>query len=518
MSPIRRACARHRGAALVLFTGLCLGAMLVAAPAASAHPLGNATVNHYDGLHLYPDHITDLAVEDVAEIPTLQRKPLIDGNGDGRLSPTELSGYGDRQCAALAAGDRLAVDGKGLRLRVTSAEYTERPGAIGLSAGRLVCRLTAPADLSHAATVSIDDAWDGAGIGWHELTAVGSGVSLRNSPVPATSISDALRRYPNDLLSSPLDQRSADLSVSPGADASTYATARGVSGGGTVARLLNDVTTTFDGLVGRHHLTFGVGLLAVLLSTVLGAGHAFLPGHGKTIMAAYLVGKRGSYRDVATVGATVTLTHTGGVLIIGLLLSVTASLVPTVVVQDLSVVSGLMVAGVGLWLLITAVRRRLPAAVVPDGPAADPALAYAGTTAGHSHGAIPHGDHHHGTTTPHRHDDHAPAPSGFGRKGLVSLGVAGGLVPSPSALLVLLAAIALGRTLFGIVLVIGYGLGMALAFTAAGLLLIRLSGRIGRLTRYRFLTWLLAALPALTACLVLVVGVGLVLRALAGTV
>ena len=257
MSTLRRA--RHRGAALLLSTGLFLGGMLVGAPGARAHPLGNATVNHYDGLQLYPDRITDLAVEDVAEIPTLQRKPLIDSDGDGRLSATELSGYADRQCAALAAHDTIAVDGTALRLKVISADYTERPGAIGLLAGRLVCRLSAPVDLSHPATVRIDDEWDGAGIGWHELTAVGTGISLRNSPVPATSISDALRRYPNDLLSSPLDQRSADISVTPGADASTYAAARGVTSGGTVARLLNELTTTFDGLVGRHHLSFGWG-------------------------------------------------------------------------------------------------------------------------------------------------------------------------------------------------------------------------------------------------------------------
>jgi nickel/cobalt exporter len=99
--------------------------------------------------------------------------------------------------------------------------------------------------------------------------------------------------------------------------------------------------------------------------------------------------------------------------------------------------------------------------------------------------------------------------------------VAGGLVPSPSALLVLLAAIALGRPLFGIVLVLGYGVGMAVAFTAAGLVLVRLRGRLGRiggLARSRPVVWLGTALPVLTACLVLVVGVGLALRALSGSV
>jgi ABC-type nickel/cobalt efflux system permease component RcnA len=372
-------------------------------------------------------------------------------------------------------------------------------------------------------------------------------VSLRESPVPATSISDELRHYPNDLLSSPLDQRSATLRVVPGADASTYAGVHELPRAGAATRLLDGLATTFNGLVGRRHLTLGVGLLAVVLAMVLGAGHAFLPGHGKTIMAAYLVGRRGRFRDVVTVGATVTVTHTAGVLVIGLLLSLSATLAPTVVEQALAVVSGVIVAGVGLWLLSTAVRYRRTAPAIDDelatlatGTAEAPStaaptapnatLAYLGTptasraAAGHhddeplGHGHTHRGGHDHGHTHPGGHDHQH---SGFSRKGLVGLGVAGGLVPSPSALLVLLAAVALGRAAFGIVLVLGYGVGMALALTAAGLLLLRLRGRIGRMVGNRHLrrvNWLIRALPVLTACLVLVVGIGLTLQALSGTV
>jgi ABC-type nickel/cobalt efflux system permease component RcnA len=535
-------------AALLLSTGACLATTLAAAPAASAHPLGNATVNHYDGLLLSPRSLTDTAVEDVAEIPTLQRKPLIDGDGDGRLSAAELATYARRQCASLAAGDRITAGGTRLRLRVVRAEYGERPGAIGLSVGRLVCRLTAAVDLSRPTAVTIEDEWDGAGIGWHELTAVGDGVTLRDSPVPARSISDELRRYPNDLLSSPLDQRSATLHVVPGNGASTYAGSRGIPTAGAASRFLAGLTTTFDGLVGRQHLTLGVGLLAVLLAMVLGAGHAFLPGHGKTVMAAYLVGRRGRLRDVIAVGATVTLTHTAGVLVIGLLLTLSATLAPTALEQDLAVLSGLIVAGVGLWLLISAVRGRRRAPDVQDelatlaavadeeAPAAVP-LVSAGTSVAHPHAhshAHPHphehhehghGDHVHphgvpGEPLSHGHP-HEHEPTAFSRKGLIGLGVAGGLVPSPSALLVLLAAVALGRTVFGIVLVLGYGVGMAAALTAAGLLLLRLRGRLGRIVssgRLRRVERLVRALPVLTACLVLVVGLGLALQALTGTV
>jgi len=286
----------------------------------------------------------------------------------------------------------------------------------------------------------------------------------------------------------------------------------------------------FNALVGAKHLTVGVGLLAVLLSMLLGAGHAFLPGHGKTIMAAYLVGRRGRLRDVVTVGATVTLTHTAGVLVLGGLISLTAAFAPTAAEQDLAVVSGLLVAGVGVGLLVGALRRRRGSSqlttevedslvaldvrkrvlVGADGPATQPAPG----ASTHSH------DHAHGHGHPHPHGHGHGQPQRFGRSGLIGLGVAGGLVPSPSALLVLLAAIALGRTAFGVILVLGYGLGMAGALTAAGLILVRLRGRLGKLFHGRSAasTRLLSALPVVTACLVLVVGVGLTLRAIGGNI
>lgn len=328
-----------------------------------------------------------------------------------------------------------------------------------------------------------------------------------------------------------------------------------IPGAGFVLRALNGLSTSFNNLVGAQQMTFGVGLLAILLSITLGAGHAFLPGHGKTIMAAYLVGKRGRLRDVVTVGATVTATHTLGVLALGVLLSVSTAFAPTAVEQDLAVLSGLIIAGVGVGLLISAIRRRhsdqglagwAPSvdagslagldgshaptslhtstrALAPVGGAM-PAVGTAGRTAspgsprpipndtpddstGHGHG------HGHGHRHGHGH--------GFSRGGLIGLGVAGGLVPSPSALLVLLAAIALGRTVLGIVLVLGYGLGMAVALSAAGLLLVRLRGRVARLltgSRINRASRILAVLPMITAGLVIIVGAGLVLRALSGSV
>jgi nickel/cobalt transporter (NicO) family protein len=572
-------------AKVALVAGVACSAGVVAAAPASAHPLGNATVNHYDGLTLFTDHIDNTAVEDIAEIPTFQRKVTIDKNSDGVLSPAERAAYAATQCASLAAGDHLTVAGSPVAWQVLTSAYSERPGAINLKIGRLVCDLRAKADLTSGATVALSDSWDGDGVGWHEITAVAEGVSLKNSPVPAASISDDLLHYPNDLLTSPLTVRSTILEVTPGAGGSTYARVKSLPVAGFFVRELNKGTNGFNNLLGRKNLGLGIGVLAVLLSMLLGAGHAFLPGHGKTVMAAYLVGKRGRLRDVVTVGATVTITHTAGVLILGLLITLGAQFATVVVEQDLAIVSGGTVALVGLGLLASAVRRRrgeqasvesqlnhleVDALAVEEALVHQPThdtpartLVLHGASAQgmvmalaeprdhpHSHVDHPHHDHDH----PHRdldhphhdHDDHrhphaaaagsAPhshgwgkahshAPGGahapaFSRGGLIGLGAAGGLVPSPSALVVLLAAVTAGRTYFGVGLVLAYGLGMALALCVAGLLVVRLQDRLTRLLAGRKIArlgWIASALPILTASLVLIVGLGLMAKAISGS-
>ncbi len=587
IAPARR---RRLGRATIAGAVVVAPVLLFVAPAA-AHPLGNATVSHYDGLTLGPDHIDNFAVEDSAEIPTVARESSIDTDGNGTLSDAERATYAGTQCTSLATGVHVSVGTTALTWQVQSSDYSQRPGAASLPIGRLECRLHAAADLSVATTVSLEDNWDGAGIGWHEITAVADGVALTNSPVPAASISQALLVYPNDMLSSPLNVRSATLSVSPGG-ASTYTPQKAGAQANWAVRTISKLTTTLNDLV-KGRLDLGVGLLAVLLSILLGAGHAMLPGHGKTIMAAYLVGKRGRLRDVVTVGATVTITHTAGVLVLGTLISLSATFAPTAVEQSLGVVSGLIVVVVGVGLLIAADKRRRAAAatvaqslaVVREADGADVALPSFATAADnavhpthslavggagtmltltpvrHASGDHAHGDHahNHHAHSDHAHSDHADSDhdhdhdhdhdqdgagsdhkhgwlggghshgpgghthtpeAGFSRRGLIGLGAAGGLVPSPSALLVLLATIALGRTAFGVVLVLAYGVGMAGALTLAGLLLVKFRNKLAAYGSGRFqrLGRLAAIMPIVTATLVIVVGVGLALRSLGGSI
>jgi ABC-type nickel/cobalt efflux system permease component RcnA len=448
-------------------------ALFSPASPASAHPMGNFSVNQYEGLTLYPDRIEVSVVVDYAEIPTLQQQSTVDSR---------------RECATVADGFEVRVGPDRLQWTVGAQGLEYRPGAGGLRTSRLTCALRAPARLADGATVTVANHYRTDRVGWRELTAVSHGVRLVDPPLPSRSATDELRTYPQDLLSSALDQRGATLRVAPGSGGAgaTVATPHA----DLLSRLSSGAERRFQFLAGGR-LTPWVGILAVLLAIALGAGHAALPGHGKTVLAAYLAGRRGRARDALAVGATVTLTHTGGVLLVGLLLSTSTALAGDRLLSWLGLASGILVAAVGVGMLVGIARHR------------------------HQHRH--HHEHHHHH---HDHDHDHKAPGG--RLGLAGIGLAGGLVPSPSALVVLLGAIGLGRAGFGVLLVLAYGLGMAGTLTAAGLLLLALQRKVSRGRFAARLAPLAArfrgAASAGTAALVVLVGLGLAVRALAGAV
>ncbi|MFB8022097.1 nickel/cobalt transporter [Streptomyces rubiginosohelvolus] len=530
-------------------------ASVASAPAATAHPLGNFSVNHHTGLVLRPDRIDAHIVVDHAEISALQQRSGIDTDHDGKVSDDESRVHAEKTCSDLSGQLHLSVGGTQAEWRRSSATLVYENGEAGLRTSRLTCSLTSPADLTEPADIRAETDYDTRRVGWHEMTATGQGVRITGTDVPATSTTRELRQYPADPLASPLDQRSATLRSEPGqGQAAVPAVVADLPGAGVIGGVLAKVTGAFDSLVGAREITLPVGLLALFLALVLGASHAAMPGHGKTIMAAYLAGRRGTRRDALTVGATVTLTHTAGVLVLGLALPVSTHLAGETVLMWLGAASGLLVTGIGLWLLTGAVRGRPQHNHHHHGP---------GHSHSHSHSHHGHGHHHdhdHGVYSPHHHGPVAPAsardsaPTGElqattavatltppdhehqpantstaprdarrpNRTGLIGMGIAGGLVPSPSALVVLLGAVALGRTAFGVLLVIGYGLGMAATLTLAGLLLVRLRERIESHDRARTLRHnpvlrnLARTGPVITSVLVIAVGLGLTLRAAAG--
>ncbi len=456
---------------------IVLGVFLLPARPAAAHPLGNFSVNQYDGLTLRPDRVEVAAVVDVAEIPTVQEKSSVDTDRDGTVTDPERAAYAGTACREVAGSLPGHAGREPLRWTVVRSDFGYAPGAGGLSTSRLTCSLTAPAALTAPTTVTIDNRYRTDRVGWREMTATGDGVRLVRPALPSRSVSDELRAYPADLLSSALDVRSAALKVEPGSAGPAGSDAGSASAaprGSALTRWTAAAEHHFQVVAGGR-ITPVVALLAVLLAVLLGAGHAALPGHGKTVIAVSLAGRQRRLRDVFMIGGVVTLTHTGGVLVVGLLLSTSTAFAGERVLGILGIASGLLVTCVGVGMLISSRRR--------------------------------HDHHHHSHDHPHSH--------GSGRWSLAGVGLAGGLVPSPSALVVLLGAIGLGRVWFGVLLVVAYGLGMAGTLTAAGLLLLsvqrRLAGRTNVFSRWgaRFRT----TAPTATATLVVIVGLGLALRA-----
>ncbi len=468
--------------------------LLLPAGSASAHPLGNFTVNRYDGLVVAPGTLRVHHVEDLAEIPAAQAAPALERQGRGA--------WARERCATAARDSEVTVGGEDVELTAGPSRALVRPGQAGLTTLRVECRLTAPLPGDASVTVRFRAAVD-SGPGWHEVTARGDRTTLTASDVPEESVSRELTRYPEDLLSSPVDTAAADLRARPGGpalaeDPGEAADAGAAPGASVLPGGADRWTRALGDLVARHDLTFGFAVLALGAAVVLGALHALAPGHGKTVMAASAAarGGRAAFRDVLPMIASLTVTHTLGVVALGLLVTAGSAAAPSVIAW-LGIAGGLLVTGAG----VTLVRR---------------ALVHRGLGHQHQH------QHAHEHTHPHVHTHAHAHPHGHGHghtRGTVLLGFAGGLVPSPSAVVVLVGAAALGKAWFGLVLVLAYGVGLALTLTAAGFAVVRaghgverLLARRSRLSGGRALAALRSAVPLASAVVVVVLGAGLVFR------
>ncbi|MFE9677924.1 nickel transporter [Streptomyces sp. NPDC006259] len=540
--------------AAVLTAGCALA--LLPSASASAHPLGNFTVNRYDGLVTAPGQLRVDHVEDLAEIPATQAKPDVE-----RLGRTE---WARQRCATAAEGSSLTVDGRTVALTVGAAEADLRPGQAGLDTLRVRCRLTAPLPEDASVSLSFRSAGASSGPGWREITARGDRTTLSGSDVPRESVSRELTRYPAELLSSPADTATASLRVRPGGPA--LAEEDGEAPAASVLpRGADRWTRALDGLVARQHLTLGFGALALVLAVGLGAMHALAPGHGKTLMAATAAarGDRARFTDVLPLAASVTVTHTLGVVALGLLVTAGSAAAPSVVAW-LGLASGALVLCAGATLVRRAWHHRGHGHghgpenghphphPHPHEPAKPPArqLALVGGPAEHPPHAHPrdhereqehghgHEDEQHGHGARHGHDgehrhEHGRAhthththggvthshPTAPTLRGTILLGFAGGLVPSPSAVVVLVGAAALGHAWFGLLLVVAYGVGLALTLTAAGFAVVRLGTGAARLldrgprrTGHPAVALVRRNLPLWSALVVVALGVGLVLK------
>jgi nickel/cobalt transporter (NicO) family protein len=436
-------------------------AVLASAPAALAHPLGNFTTNRYSELDVSGDRVYVIHVVDLAEIPTFQ-----------------LRGRVREFTAAIPPNLRLTADGRRLSLRLLDRTIRFPKGVGNLKTTRVESVLAARLPDRDGVLLTYRDANFPGRIGWKEVVVrARDGARVLSSSAPARSVSARLRSYPSGLLDSPLDVSSAQARVAPGDAAGPPPT---LSGAGVAAPVRVDAESDdgFAELITEDDLSFGVVLIALAVALFWGAAHALTPGHGKAIVAAYLVGSRGKARHAFLLGGIVTVTHTIGVFALGLVtLALSEFVVPEQLYPWLNFVSALLVVGVGLAVL----RAR-----------------YLHARA-HRHA---HDHHHH-----HHHHEHARAE---GLRGLVAVGISGGLLPCPTALVVLLAAISLHRVGYGLLLIVAFSVGLAAVITAIGLVAVTAKRAFSRM---RLDGPLVRALPAVSALVVLGLGVAMTARA-----
>jgi ABC-type nickel/cobalt efflux system permease component RcnA len=429
---------------------LALSLATLAAPAlAAAHPLGNFTINRFSRIEVSGPRVYVRYVLDMAEIPTYQA---------GRIDP---HAYARR----IAANARLEVAGRPARLVPLRTALAHPRGAAGLRTTRLEVILAGPI-LHGRIPVSYHDNNYRDRIGWKEIV-VGAGT-------PSTS--HELRAYPKNLLQSPLDVSAVTTRLAP---RTGPAVPPSLSSGRSLEAPDRIADAGFASLVGRSRLSALVILASLAAAVFWGAAHALSPGHGKTIVTAYLVGQRGTPAHAALLGLIVTVTHTIGVFALGLVtLALSQLIVPDQLYPWLNLASGLLVVGIGAAVLRARLLRR------------------------HAH--APGHDHAHGHDHSHGRGE---APS---FRSLLAVGVSGGLLPCPSALVVLLAAISLHRVAFGLVLILAFSAGLALSITSVGLIAVLARKAFRRLS---FEGRLVRLLPAASALVILAAGLAMTLRA-----
>ncbi len=552
----RVATARRAGrpaAATLLAVGMLI---VLAPPSALAHPLGNFTINRYNGLTVALDSVVVDHVVDMAEIPALQERQRMDVDRDGAVSDDEAAGWAASACRAGESGLRLELDGARVPLRGTGVGVSFPPGQADLLTLRLVCTYEGEfAALTGSTRVSFRDDTFAGRLGWREIVVTGDGVTLDGADAYRSGSSNRLSAYPAGELATPRDQAAASFAAAPGGPRAPAAAVLDavplgsrseevVRAGSRSAALPGGITELppqITEIIQARDLTLPAIVLSLLLAAGIGAVHAASPGHGKTLMAAYLVGTRGTVRHALALGLTVTVSHTIGVLALGAVILFAGALIPSErLFPILGLASGVIVTILGLALLVQRLRDN---------------RARLAAHHAHEHGDHGHEEHEHG----HGHDEehghghghhqarergHEHDP-GHGREGaedegtvagwhshglvrhthlppgddpvrwrnIAALGLVGGLVPSASAILILVGSIAAGRPAYGMVLTIAFGIGMAVVLVGVGVLLVRARGVIERWPRTDRLGPLFARLPVITALVFVVVGAAISVQA-----
>ncbi len=496
-----------RLAALLLVIGICRFA--------SAHPMGNFSVNHYSRIDLQRDRVIVRYFIDLAEIPTYQElqqgdipTTSVDPNSEVVIHYVAARGV------ELGHGLVLEVDGKTIPLRIVSSGVIFPPGAGGLPTMKMgfVYEAVIPTtvDRQQITLQYVDNNYPGH-TGWKEIVASASAGSLLRSSVPVNDRSGELSNYPTDLLSSPPQVLEASiiaaLPVVP-IEEKSHPTPGHASGHGgviaaksllvetkagekAVAMPLSRATSPaaqvpgasqhgmvdspqvhleanrqetprskFTELVTAQHLGAWFLFTAAFIAVGLGGLHALEPGHGKTIVAAYLVGSNGTARHAFLLGMIVTVSHTAGVFALGAVtLYASRYILPEQLYPWLGAFSGITIAGLGCYMLL----RRLT-----------------GTATDHSHApGAPSGHWTFWKSSMDAKEAEQLPDSGIGNPSrsvsmtqLFTLGITGGIIPCPAALIVLLSAFALHRIGLGFFLIVAFSVGLASVLIGFGMLMV----------------------------------------------
>jgi ABC-type nickel/cobalt efflux system permease component RcnA len=470
---------------------------------ADAHPLGNFSISQYSGIRAERDRIEVLYVVDMAEIPTvqeIQEHKIIPRRDDSTLE------YLERKVASLAQGLVLEADGRRVQPRPHSQSVSFSPGQGGLPTMRIETIFQFPLEKPIGAPVRVRyrDTNFRDRIGWKEIVVgAGEGVVLTASSVPTKDLSRRLRDYPEHLLNNPpmvlavqfelaaagsgeaLRQGQMAALSPPAADDPTPITPK---------RARPTYLGAFTELITPSTFSLPVLLFSLAVAASLGAFHALEPGHGKTVVTAYLVGSHGTAWHALLLGLTVTASHTAGVYVLGaVVLFASRYIVPEQIYPWLGFLSGLAIVGLAVAIFL---RRYWDLSV--------------GRVAHHSHAHQHAHVHDHGPADDHGHHD----PGGqVSYRELVTLGVTGGIIPCPAALVVLLGALALGRVGFGLTLIVAFSLGLAAVLVALGLVAVY-AGQL--MSRWSGEGWLTQRLPLASSLVMAALGAVIAVRALSG--
>jgi ABC-type nickel/cobalt efflux system permease component RcnA len=547
-----------------------------------AHPMGNFSVSHYSSLKVETSGVELVYIIDMAEVPTFQDKPELDANSDGSIGPDEKERYLAKKAEVLTRGLLLRMNGVDLKLREVSRQLDLLPGGLNLLTTKIKLLFRVDFDPSRPEEVNSLDFQDNnfpGRLGWKEIVAqASSGAELVESSVPAADKTQELSIYPEDPSVSPPQDLTARLRIRIPAQFSSKAPAQtGQRGTDASPSNLSMAATTrsFQQSDARtqteqQHLTRllsssvvngNVILLAMLVAFGLGAFHALSPGHGKTVVGAYLVGTRGTAKHAILLGGIVTITHTLGVFLLGLVtLYASKYILPEKLYPWLGFFSGLAVVVIGLSLFLQRYRNLHAGWSTSPGHGHEQGHEHdhhddhshehshdrlaehshqqeQGRTHDHSHthSHEPQSHHHdhddsHAHRHPHKHShdhahDHGSLTHTHGGvthnhdysnvrfKDLFALGVSGGIVPCPSALVVLLSAISLNRVGLGLLMIVAFSLGLALVLMAIGLLMVYARGFMERVGN-RGRLW--QTLPVFSPLIIAALGVVIAVQALVG--